>query len=159
MSFIVLLADDASNFDQFSEEISEHLAKYEALVAEAEPIFKLEGRLLEEICKTIPHYQARYDQAYHEVKALEEWINVAKERKLARLWKKYNEGYSRQLTTRDIQAYINGEKDIVDLNQLIVETTLIKNNLFAIVDAVKQMAWTMSNIVKLRVAQIQDTSL
>lgn len=158
MSFVMTLPDDG-NFDMFGEQIADHLARYEKLIEEAEPIFKVEGRLIEEVCKTIPHYQARYDQAYHEVKALEEWINVAKERKLARLWKKYNEGYSRQLTTRDIQAYINGEKDIVDINQLLVETTLIKNNLFAIVDAVKQLAWTMSNIVKLRVAQIQDTSL
>ena len=158
MSFVMTLPDDG-NFDQFGEQIADHLARYEKLTEEAEPIFKLEGRLIEEVCKTIPHYQARYDQAYHEVKALEEWITVAKERKLARLWKKYNEGYSRQLTTRDIQAYINGEKDIVEINQLLVETTLIKNNLFAIVDAVKQLAWTMSNIVKLRVAQIQDTSL
>lgn len=133
--------------------------KYENNIKAAEPIFKLEGRRLEEIMRTLPHYQASYDEMYNESKSIIEWIESIKSKRTAKLWKKYNEGYSRQLSTKDIQIYIEGEKEIIELNQILIEMVLIKNNLFSIVDALKQMGWMMGNITKLRISEMQDAIL
>lgn len=154
MTFLLTLSEE-----QFDEQIVSLIPKYEQKVQAAEPIFKIEGRRLEEVARTLPHYLSNYDQAYQEMKSLEEWANTIKEKKTARFWKKYNEGYSRTLTTRDIQAYIGGEKEIVDISQLIVEITSIKNQLGSIVEALKQMGWMVSHITKLRVAEMQDAIL
>lgn len=153
MSFLLTLEEEKL------EEILTILPKYEDKIKAAENIFKLEGRRLEEIIRTVPHYQVSYDEAYQELKALEEWISNIKEKKVARFWKKYNEAYSRALSTRDIQAYIAGEKEIVELNQIIIEVTLLKNNLSSIVEALKQLGWMMSHVTKLRVAEMQDAVL
>ena len=130
--------------------------KFEARVKAAEPIFNLDGRKLEEVLRTLPYHQASYDQTLQEVKAVEEWLLVIKEKRVAKAWKKFNEGYSKALSTRDIQAYIGGEKDIVEINQILVEIVLIKNNLAAIVDAIKQIGWMCGNLTKLRIAELQD---
>lgn len=153
MSFLLTLDEDDL------AKIIPLLPKYEEKIAAAELIFKLEGRRLEEIIRTIPHHQSSYDQSYQEIKALEEWLNNIKEKKTAKLWKKYNEGYTRALSARDIQAYIAGEKDIVEINQIIIEISLLKNNLLAIVEAVKQMGWMTGHVTKLRIAEMQDAIL
>lgn len=153
MSFLLTLEEDKLH------EIIPLLPKYEEKVKAAEPIFKLEGRKLEEIIRTVPHYQASYDQSYQELKALEEWVNNIKEKKVGKLWKKYLEGYQRALSTRDIQSYIASEKDIVELNQIIIEVTLLKNHMLSIVEAIKNLGWMTSHITKLRVAEMQDVIL
>lgn len=153
MSFLLSLGEDRLG------EIIPLLAKFEEKIAAAEPIFKLEGRRLEEIMRTLPHYQSSYDQSLQEVKGLEDWVTTIKDKKVGKLWKKFTEGYSRQLTARDIQAYINADQEIVDLNQIIIEVVVIKNNLAAIVDSIRQIGWMTGSITKLRIAEMQDTIL
>lgn len=138
------------------EEIIPLIDKFNQRIKNAEPIFVLDGRKLEDVIKTLPKYQAAYEQFYQEIKAVEEWVLVIKEKRVAKAWKKFNEGYSRALSTRDIQAYIGGEKDVVELNQVLVEIVLIKNNLSAIVESIKQLGWMCGHLTKLRVAEMQD---
>lgn len=151
MSFLLTLEMDKL------EAILDILPKYEKKVSDAEVIFQLEGRKLEEIMRTLPHYQSNYDKALQEMKALEEWLNNVKEKETARFWKKYVEGYPKQLSTRDVQAYIAGEKVIVELNQIIIEVALIKNHLAAIVKSLEQMGWMLGHVTKLRIAELQDS--
>lgn len=153
MSFLLNLSEDKL------AEILPLFAKFEEKIAAAEHIFKLEGRRLEEIMRTVPHYQTSYDQSYQDMKALEDWITNIKDKKVGILWRKYNEGYSRQLTARDIQAYIAADREIVELNELLIEVVVLKNNLNSIVEAIKQIGWMCSHITKLRVAEIQDSIL
>lgn len=150
MSFILAL--DESKLEQ----LIELLPRYEQKILDAEPIFKLDGRRLEEIIRSLPHYQSNYDQSLQEIKAVDAWLETLKEKVTAKLWRKYLEGYPRALSTRDIQAYIAGEKDIVELNQIAIEVTLLKNKFEAIVEALKQMGWMMGHVTKLRVSEMQD---
>lgn len=153
MSWLLTLSEDKL------EELIPILERFEEKIKAAEPIFKLEGRRLEEVARTLPQYQSSYNQSHQEVKAVEEWLNNIKDKRVSKLWKKYTEGYSRALSTRDIQAYIGGEKDIVELNQIIIEVTLLKNQLNSIVDALIQIGWMVGHITKLRVAELQDVIL
>ncbi len=153
MSFILTLEE--SKLD----EIIPLLERYESSIAAAEPVFKLEGRRIEEIARTLPHYQSSYDQQYQELKALDEWLNNLKEKKVSRFWKKYLEGYSKALSSRDIQAYIAGEKEIVELNEVIIEVGLIKSKMLSIVEALKQLGWMLGHITKLRISEMEDAIL
>lgn len=153
MSFLLTLEEDDL------QAIIPLLPKYEEKIAAAEKIFKLDGRRLEEIMRTIPQHQAAYDEYLNELKGLQEWLDNIKEKRIAKFWRKYLEGYNRTLSTRDIQAYIAGEKEIVELNQIIIEVTLLKNNMSSIVEAVKQMGWMMGNVTKLRISDLQDSIL
>ena len=153
MSFLLTLEEDKLM------EIIELLPRYEAKINAAEPIFELEGRKLEEIMRTLPHYQSSYDQSLNELKGLVEWLENMKAKKVGRLWKKYTEGYSRALTAKDVQAYIGNEKEIIEINQIIIEVVMLRNNLESIVEALGQMGWMVGHITKLRISEMQDAIL
>ena len=153
MSFILTLDENELG------KIIPLLSAFEDKIAAAAPIFNLDGRRLEEIAKTLPQHQSSYDRSYNEIKGLEEWVNNIKDKRVSVLWRKYNENYSRALSAKDIQMYIAGEKDIVELNQIIIEVSLLKNNLYSITEALKSMSWMVSHITKIRVAELQETVL
>ena len=151
MSFLLSLSDDKLT------EIIPLLEKYENKIADAEQLFSLEGKKLEHICRNLPQNLSNYDQYYQELKSLEDWLFSKRDKIQARLWKKYTEGYSRALGTKDIQAYIYGEPDYVHYTEIILEVSHLKGKIFSIVEAFKTMNWMLSNITKLRVAEMQDS--
>ena len=153
MSFLLTLSESAL------DNIVTLLPQYEKKIEEAAPIFEMNGKKLEEILKIVAHSQFSYDKSFHELKALESWLENIKEKKIAKLWKKYIEGYSKVLSSRDVQAYINGEKEIVELNEIIIEVTLLKNQFAAVIESIKQLGWMVGNITKLRIAEMQEAVL
>ena len=153
MSFLLML--DEERLDQ----LIPFIEKYENAINDAEPIFSMTGKKIEALCKDLPHHMSKYDQYYQELKSLEEWLISRREKVTARLWKKYTEGYSRALSTKDIQAYIAGEKEHVTFTEFILEIGSLKGKMQSIVKALEQMGWMLSHCVKLRVAEMQDAIL
>lgn len=154
MSFITSL-----NSENYITAISDMLQAFEKKAEESKNLFSLRGKKLEEIMRDLPHYQSNYDQNLQDLKASYKYIENEKDALYGNLWKGYVENYSRQLSTRDIQAYINADERIVEFNRLLIDIELIQNNFAAIVDAFRQMGYLLTNITKLRVSEIQDVIL
>lgn len=152
MSIISEASQDLAN-------VLNYIKRYEEALKEAPSLFQIEGRKLEHVNRTLPGHLARYDEMYNELKTLEEFLEKKKEIIISPLWKKYNEKYSRQLSQRDIQAYIAGETDVVSITELILEVKLIKEQFASVVKALEQMGWSLKNIVELRIHELQDAVL
>lgn len=136
-----------------------YVKRYEEALLEAPSLFQIEGRKLEHVNRTLPGHLARYDEMCNELKTLEEFLEKKKDAIISPLWKKYNEKYSRQLSQRDIQAYIAGEQDVVTITELILEIKLLKEQFSSVVKALEQMGWSLKNIVELRIHELQDAVL
>jgi len=121
----------------------------------AAPIFEIEGERLEKLARDLPHHQFFYAKRAQESRALVKWLEIQKTRKEARHVKNYNQN-PRALGAREQALYVQGEKDIVELNQLIVEANLKQQQFEEIVESLKQMGWMIGHITKLRVAEMQD---
>ena len=147
--------DDAELFPQLLSIIT----KYEKYVEEAEPLFKIDGKKLEEVCRTLPKNLVVYDRHYHEMKTLEEWMMVKREKIQSKLWKKFLEGYPRALAAKDIQMYIQGDPEYVEFTEIILEVANIKAKLQSLVKAFENMSWMLGHITKLRIAELQDVVL
>lgn len=139
--------------------VLKYLERYEEALKDALSLFELEGRKLEHVNRTLPGNLARYDEMCNELKTLEEFLEKKKDAIISPLWKKYNEKYSRQLSQRDIQAYIAGEQDVISITELILEVKLLKEQFSSIVKALEQMGWSLKNIVELRIHELHDTIL
>jgi hypothetical protein len=150
MSFLFTLEDD-----KLQEQLPELFIEYEQYVIESDKLFDIEGKKLEHLARDLPKHQAFYAQKMQEMKQLMKWLENNRNRLEARFTKNYSQG-SRALAAREATTLINGEKDIVELNQLIIEAALIYGKLEEIVDGFKQMGWMIGAIVKLRVATIED---
>lgn len=153
MSFLFTLEEN-----KLAEQLPGIFENYEKHIKNAEPLFTLEGERLETIARTLPHHQTFYAQRAVEMGKVVEWLENYKSKLQSRFAKNYSQG-QRALGVREAATFIAGEKDIVELNQLIIEATLIHNQLEEIVEGFKQMGWMVGNITKLRVAEIHETIL
>lgn len=150
MSFLLTL-----NEKDLANTLSTHFDKYEKLINDAEPLFTLDGMRLELVARNLPYHQLQYDQAAQEAKQIIKWLENYKAKLEARYLKNYSQG-QKALGSREITVFINGEPEIVDVHELIIEATLAYQKLDSIVEAFKQMGWMCGHMVKLRVAEIHE---
>ena len=102
--------------------------------------------------------EQRFNQL-QEIEAVLEYLNIELRRVRSKTFKKYLENYRRALSSRDVEKYVDGEADVVDMEKIINEFALLRNQWIGIIKAVDQKQWQITNIVKLRAAGLEDASL
>jgi hypothetical protein len=122
----------------------------------AAPLFELEGQRLELLLRNLPLHQEVYSSKYQNMKGIVKWLENHKAKLEGIHTRNYMRG-ARALSATDQRTLIGGEADIIELNQLIIEATILQNKFGDIVEAFKQMGWMLGHITKLRVASIEDT--
>lgn len=153
MSFLFTLEED-----KLADQLPALFDNYEKHVKDAEPLFDLDDMRLELIARNLPQHQMFYAHRATEMKHVIKWLENYKGKIEARFTKNYSQG-QRALGVREAATFINGEREIVELNQLIIEASLLYSQLDEITEAFKQMGWMVGNITKLRVAELQEATL
>jgi uncharacterized protein YfdQ (DUF2303 family) len=102
--------------------------------------------------------EQRYSQL-QEIEAILEYLNIELRRLKSSHFRKYLENYARALSSRDVEKYVEGESDVVDMEKIINEFALLRNKWLGITKALDQKQWQITNIVKLRVAGMEDASI
>jgi len=100
----------------------------------------------------------RFNQL-QEIEAILEYLNIELRRTRSRVFKKYLENYQRALSSRDCEKYVDGEDDVVDMEKIINELALLRNQWLGIIKGLDIKQWQLSNIIKLRTAGLEDISL
>lgn len=150
MSFLFELDEN-----HLSEQLPAIFERFERDAKTADLLFNIEGERLELVARNVPMHQAHYSMKAQEAKHLVKWLENYKAKQEAIVLKNYNRG-QRALSATDQRILLAGEKDIVETNQLIIEASLLANQLADIVEGFKQMGWMVGNITKVRVAELQD---
>ena len=94
-----------------------------------------------------------------EIEAILEYLNIELRRLKSQHFRKYLENYQRALSSRDCEKFVEGESDVVDFEKIINEFALLRNKWLGITKALDQKQWQLTNIVKLRVAGMEDATL
>jgi len=102
--------------------------------------------------------EQRFNQL-QEIEAVLEYLNIELRRVRSKTFKKYLENYQRALSSRDVEKYVDGEADVVDMEKIINEFALLRNQWLGIVKGLDIKQWQLSNIIKLRTAGLEDASL
>jgi hypothetical protein len=102
--------------------------------------------------------EQRFSQL-QEIEAILEYLNIELRRLKSQHFRKYLESYQRALSSRDCEKFVEGEADVVDFEKIINEFALLRNKWLGITKALDQKQWQITNIVKLRVAGMEDASL
>ena len=100
----------------------------------------------------------RYNQL-QEIEAILEYLNIELRRLKSHHFRKYLESYNRSLSSRECEKYVEGEADVVDYEKIINEFALLRNSWLGITKALEVKQWQLSNIIKLRVAGMEDATL
>jgi len=100
----------------------------------------------------------RFNQL-QEIEAILNYLNIELRRLRSSFFKKYLENYQRALSSRDVEKYVDGEADVVDYEKIINEFALMRNKWLGVLKALDQKQWQITNVVKLRVAGMEDATL
>ena len=151
MSWYSKISKDISHLpgciDHFYKELD--VAKYEA---------KIHGSVEKASAQLPGIVEQRFNQL-QEIEAVLEYLNIELRRTRSKAFKKYLEGYARALSSRDCEKYVDGEADVVDMEKIINEFAMLRNQWLGIIKALDIKQWQLSNIIKLRTAGLEDVVL
>jgi hypothetical protein len=102
--------------------------------------------------------EQRFNQL-QEIEGILEYLNIELRRLRSKTFKKYLENYQRALSSRDVEKYVDGEADVVDMEKIINEFALLRNQWLGIVKGLDIKQWQLSNIIKLRTAGLEDATI
>ena len=136
-----------------------NVSVYEQLIDAAAPHFELEGKGLEGMVKVHAQNLMFYDTTMQECRTIENTIFSRLEEIEAQLFTKYSTNRQRIMNATEIKATIKGDPQYVACMEILLEVQHVRRKLEAIVEAFKSMGWSLNNIVKLRVSQLDHVTL
>ena len=148
-------------YSKISKDIShipDAVLHFEQELVEAREEVKLRGNVEKASASMPGTVEHRFGQL-QEIEAILEYLNIELRRLKSSFFRKYLENYQRALSSRDCERYVEGEADVVDMEKIINEFALLRNKWLGVIKALDQKQWQITNIVKLRVAGMEDASL
>ena len=151
MNWYTRVTNDLSQLPDF-------LAHYEAELLEAKKEVKVWGNVEKNIAALPGITEHRFSQL-QEVEAVLNYLNIQLRTIRRKHFQKYLEGYNRHLTSRDAEKYTDGEDEVIDYETLINEVALLRNRYLSLLKGLDSKQWQLSNLVKLKVAGMEDFSI
>ena len=148
-------------YSKVSRDISEipnAISYFETELLDAKREVKLKGNIERAAAEMPGIIEFRFNQL-QEIEAILEYLNIELRRLRSSFFRQYLENYQRALSSRDVEKYVDGEADVVDYEKVINEFALMRNKWLGILKALDQKQWQITNIVKLRVAGMEDATL
>ncbi|NBV28697.1 hypothetical protein EBS02_06740 [bacterium] len=153
MAWFSKITQDISSLPEFIEHYQTELnqAKYEVKI--------IKGERVEKMLATLPGVTEHRFNQLQEIEAVLDYMNgqLRKTRSIA--FKKYLENYPRQLTSRDAERYSDAEQDVIDMETLVNEIALVRNQWLGIMKALESKNFMLGHIVRLRVAGMEDITI
>ena len=148
-------------YSEISRDISKiptAIQYFESELTEARNEVKLTGNV-ERASSAMPGIVEHRFNQLQEIEAILNYMNIELRRLRSSFFKKYLENYQRALSSRDVEKYVDCEADVVDYEKIINEFALLRNKWLGVLKALDQKQWQITNIVKLRVAGMEDASV
>jgi len=117
------------------------------------------GGNVESNIKLLPGVTEQRFNQLQEIEAVLNFLNIELRKIRRKHFQKYLEGYSRALSSRDAEKYVDGEGEVIDMELLINEVALLRNRWLGIMKGLDAKQWQMGHIVKLRTAGMEDVTV
>ena len=114
---------------------------------------------VEKLSREIPQIVEHRFNQLQEIEAILENLNIQLRQIRSKKYRQFLEHYQRALTSRDAEKYIDGEEEVVTMQQLINEFALIRNKFQGVIKALDAKQFQINNVIKLRVAGLDDVTL
>ena len=140
------------------DKIPNAINHYETELEQAKREVRIYGNL-EKASAALPGIVEQRFSQLQEIEAILNYLNIELRRTRSKSFKKFLENYNRALSSRDAEKYVDGESDVVDMEKIINEFALLRNQWLGITKGLDQKQWQITNIVKLRVAGMEDANI
>lgn len=116
---------------------------------------KIKGIIEKQIALMPSIVEHRYSQL-QEIEAILKHMNIQLDAIHSKLYRKFSENYNKALTKTDIEKYLVGETEYINMAQLVNTFALVRNKFISLTKALESKQFQLSNITKLRVAGLED---
>jgi len=137
--------------------IVDFVAFFEKELDDARLEIKFNGHIEKNATELPGIVELRFRQ-YQEIESVLEMLNNKLKALRSQKFKKFLETYNRALTSSDAMKYVDGEKEVVDLCDLINEVAYVRNQYLGITKALEQKSFMLGHITKLRTAGLEDAT-
>jgi len=131
---------------------------YYTQLDEARGEVKIYG-IVEKASSSLPGIVEQRFNQLQEIEGILEYLNIELRRIRSKTFRKYLESYQRALSSRDVEKYVEGDADVVDMEKIINEFALLRNQWLGIIKGLDIKQWQISNIIKLRTAGMEDIQI
>lgn len=139
--------------------IPEVITHFESELEDARMELNMRGRPIERIAADIPSIVENRFGQLQELEAILEHLNIHYRRTRSAVFRKYLENYQRALSSRDVEKYVDGDEEVVDLAILINQFSLLRNKWLGVLKGLDQKSFAVGHITRLRVAGLDDATL
>jgi hypothetical protein len=115
--------------------------------------------IVEKASSSLPGVVEQRFNQLQEIEGILEYLNIELRRIRSKTFRKYLESYQRALSSRDVEKYVEGDADVVDMEKIINEFALLRNQWLGIIKGLDIKQWQISNIIKLRTAGMEDIQI
>ena len=138
--------------------LPECITYFDAELQQARYDCYLKGNV-EKLSREIPQIVEHRFNQLQEIEAILENLNIQLRQIRSKKYRQFLEHYQRALTSRDAEKYIDGEDEVVTMQLLINEFALIRNKFQGVIKALDAKQFQINNVIKLRVAGLDDVTL
>ena len=131
---------------------------FETELLSAKKEVKIHGNL-EKAAAALPGIVEHRFNQLQEIEGILEFLNIELRKIKGRTFKKFHHNYALTLSSRDAEKYADAEDEVIDMEKIINEFALLRNQWLGVIKAIDQKQWQITNIVKLRTAGLEDGSL
>lgn len=116
---------------------------------------KLKGSVEKSSAQLPGIVEHRFNQ-YQEVEAILKYLEIKHTKAKSAAFKRFLENYNRTLSSRDAAIYADADSDVIELAMLINQVALVRNTYMGVMKGLEYKHWQINNIVKLKVAGMED---
>jgi hypothetical protein len=138
--------------------VPDFIAYYEDELTQAKSDIAIKGNVERSIGLLPGITEHRFNQL-QEIEAVLNYLNIQIRVIRRKHFQKYLEHYARALSSRDAEKYVEGEQEVVDYETIINEVALLRNKWLGVMKGIDSKQWQLSNLVKLKVAGMEDFSI
>ena len=118
----------------------------------------IKGSLTECVSKISSRYEYRVSQL-QEIEAILKHFEIKLSQRKSALYQKFLENYNRSLSSTDIKIYIEGQPEIVAIQQIINEIALIRNKYLGLTKGFETANYQLSNLSRLYASGVDGVQI
>lgn len=118
----------------------------------------IKGSLTECVSKISSRYEYRVSQL-QEIEAILKHFEIKLSQRKSSLYQKFLENYNRNLSSTDIKIYIEGQPEIVAIQQIINEIALIRNKYLGLTKGFETANYQLSNLSRLYASGVDGVQI
>lgn len=138
--------------------IPDFIEHYEKQLEDAKRDCRI-GGIVERNIKELPGITEHRFNQLQEIEAVLNYLNIRLRKIRRKHFQKYLENYQRALSSRDVEKYVDGEDEVIDMETIINEVALLRNRWLGIMKGLDTKQWQLGHIVRLRSAGMEDIAV